>query len=420
MSGMITMICECGDSRCTDRIRLPLAEYERVRGDSLLYVIASGHEFPEIESIVERARRPRRGAQAGAGSGRDRTGDRPAVNDRLPTVTVAHWDEVESHHRAKGEMDATWQWLGERRRRRAASASTASASRPGKLPTPPHSHGASEELYFVLAGSGLAWQDGDVHEVRPLDCVIHRPDGMEHTFVAGPDGLEYLVFGTRHPTELGWLPRSRAIRIGWPWVEGRDDDPWDIEATVEPLAVGEPAPRPANIVNVDEVEHESWDGRRSRPHRLRRASVRISPGSIGSGSDPATADRVPHCHSAEEEVFVILEGTATLELWQRGATSRRPALRAGHVVARPPGTRISHSFRAGPDGVTMLIYGTREPNDICWYPRSQKIFLAGRRRDRPDRGRSSTSTASRSKTTDGLRRGARRSHPGAARRAGPA
>jgi hypothetical protein len=54
--GMITVICECGDSQCTDRIRLPLAEYERVRGDSLLYVIASGHEFPEIESIVERAR----------------------------------------------------------------------------------------------------------------------------------------------------------------------------------------------------------------------------------------------------------------------------------------------------------------------------------------------------------------------------
>ena len=52
---------------------------------------------------------------------------------------------------------------------------------PGKLPTPPHSHGASEELYFVLAGSGLAWQDGAVHEVRPLDCVVHRADEHEHT-----------------------------------------------------------------------------------------------------------------------------------------------------------------------------------------------------------------------------------------------
>src|SRR3954449_2315025 len=150
-------------------------------------------------------------------------------------------------------MDATWQWLGNAAGTRSVGVNRVRVE-PGKLPTPPPSHGASEELYFVLAGSGLAWQDGHAHEVRPLDCVIHRPDEMEHTFVAGPESLEYLVFGTRHPTELGWLPRSRAIRLGWPWVEGRDDDPWEVEAAVEPLAVGEPSPRPANIVGLDDVE----------------------------------------------------------------------------------------------------------------------------------------------------------------------
>jgi hypothetical protein len=51
--GKITVICECGDAGCTERIELPLAEYERVRGDSLLYVIAPGHDFPEIESVIE-------------------------------------------------------------------------------------------------------------------------------------------------------------------------------------------------------------------------------------------------------------------------------------------------------------------------------------------------------------------------------
>ena len=25
----------------------------------------------------------------------------------------------------------------------------------------------------------------------------------------------------------------------------------------------------------------------------------------------------------------------------------------------------------------MLIYGTRKPNDMCWYPRSNKIFWRG-------------------------------------------
>src|SRR5947207_13348839 len=174
-------------------------------------------------------------------------------------MTIAHWDDVDSYRLAKGEMDATWQRLGDAAGTRGVGVNRVRVA-PGKLPTPPHSHGASEEVFFVLSGSGLAWQDGDVHAVRPRDCVIQTADHFEHTFVAGPDGLEYLVFGTRHPTEIGWLPRSRAIRFGWRWVEGRDDDPWEVEATVERLAVGEPSPRPGNIVNVDEGDHEEHGG----------------------------------------------------------------------------------------------------------------------------------------------------------------
>src|SRR3954470_16344659 len=233
-------------------------------------------------------------------------------------------------------MEADWQPLGGAAGTRAVGANRVRAA-PGKLPTPPHSHGASEELYFVLAGSGLAWQDGEVHEVRPLDCVIHRPNEMEHTFVAGPDGLEYLVFGTRHPTEIGWLPRSRAIRIGWPWVEGRDDDPRDVEAALPPLEVGEPTPRPENLMNVDEVELErdgSQEWAAFGPTQLAgMAWEQIAPGKMGS---------VPHCHSEEEEIFVILEGSATLHLWpspdrtlRRGAEREQHELRPGHVVSRP-------------------------------------------------------------------------------------
>jgi uncharacterized cupin superfamily protein len=296
-------------------------------------------------------------------------------------VTVAHWEEVESYRRAKGEMDGTWQRLGDAAGTRGVGVNRVRLE-PRALSTPPHSHGASEEAFFVLAGSGLAWQDGNVHELRPRDCVIYRANELEHTFIAGPDGLEYLVFGTRHPTELGWLPRSRAIRLGWPWVEGRDDDPWEVEAAGEPLAYGEPTPRPPNILNVDEVEHEEWRGRLTTAplatdERSDLAGLhweQIAPGRRGS---------VPHCHSEEEEVFVILEGEATLELWpspRREAAGQRKeelALRPGHLVARPPGTGISHSFLAGPDGVTMLVYGTRRPNDMCWYPRSNKLSWRG-------------------------------------------
>ena len=91
----------------------------------------------------------------------------------------------------------------------------------------------------------------------------------------------------------------------------------------------------------------------------------------------------PHCHSEEEEVFVILDGRATLELWpsphrqEAGARAEEIALRPGHVVARPPGTGISRAFLAGGEGVTMLVYGTRRPNDMAWVPRSSKIYWRG-------------------------------------------
>jgi uncharacterized cupin superfamily protein len=81
----------------------------------------------------------------------------------------------------------------------------------------------------------------------------------------------------------------------------------------------------------------------------------------------------------------VLDGEGTLELWgrpdperpQQAKPAETHALRRGHVVSRPAGTRVPHSFRAGPNGLTCLAYGTREPNDMCWYPRSNKVFFRG-------------------------------------------
>ena len=291
---------------------------------------------------------------------------------------IANWDDVEPRRRAKGEMDATWQALGN-----AAGAVGVGVNRvriePGKLSTPPHSHGASEEIVFVLGGSGLSWQDGQVYELRGGDCIVHLADHEEHTLRGGPDGLEVLVYGTRHPTELGWLPRSSAIRLGWPWVQGRTDDPWDVEAEADPLEVGEAAPRPANIVSLDEIE--GTYGGTLKDLSAAAGSVRtglrwlrLPPGEIGAP---------PHCHSSEEEVFVVLDGEGTLELWpapaakERGVPREDVSVRAGDVVARPPATQLAHAFRAGATELTLLMYGTREPNDICYYPRSRKIAWRG-------------------------------------------
>jgi hypothetical protein len=49
----ITVVCECGDAVCTEQIELPIAEYERIRADSSLFVIRPGHEIPDVEDVVE-------------------------------------------------------------------------------------------------------------------------------------------------------------------------------------------------------------------------------------------------------------------------------------------------------------------------------------------------------------------------------
>jgi uncharacterized cupin superfamily protein len=274
-------------------------------------------------------------------------------------------------------MAATWQRLGD-----AAGAKGFGLNRvrvdPGRLPTPPHSHGLSEEIFHVLGGSGLLWQDESVCEVRAGDTIVQVANHYEHTFKGGPEGLDYLVFGTRHPVEYGWLPRSRAVRLSWPWVEGRTDDPWDIEAEVGELEFAEPGERPPNVVAIGDVPLDE-DGDKA----LAAAAGSESSGLNWVRREAGRRGCPPHCHSLESEAFVVLEGGGTLELLPSpraasyGAQREEHELRPGHVVARPPATRIAHSIVAGAEGITYLVYGTREPNDIAYYPRSNKINFRG-------------------------------------------
>lgn len=52
--GTMAIVCECGDAGCTAQLEIGIADYERIRGSSRLYVIATGHDIPGVERIVER------------------------------------------------------------------------------------------------------------------------------------------------------------------------------------------------------------------------------------------------------------------------------------------------------------------------------------------------------------------------------
>jgi uncharacterized cupin superfamily protein len=291
-------------------------------------------------------------------------------------LTLVHWDDVEAVQDEEGHFAATWRFLG-----RAGGAKDYTVNRidivPNRWSTPAHVE--DEEIFYVLRGSGLSWQDDAVYQVREGDCIVHRAGKEAHTLRAGDDGLDVLVFGRHGSDGHATLPRAGVTWLGRSWVQsGLGGHPWEQEIAAGEPDVGEPGDRPKNIVNIDTLEPDNEGDR----------AVATEAGAEKAGMHhrtlaPGIAAVPAHCHSAEEEIFVMLDGTATLELIpsprlvDSGVEEEAHELRAGHVVCRPPGTRISHFFRGGDEGAVMLVYGTRDPNDIAYYPRSNKINFRG-------------------------------------------
>jgi hypothetical protein len=46
-------LCECADPGCRLKVALTLPEYEGVRRSSRHFFVTSGHEIPEVETVIE-------------------------------------------------------------------------------------------------------------------------------------------------------------------------------------------------------------------------------------------------------------------------------------------------------------------------------------------------------------------------------
>jgi uncharacterized cupin superfamily protein len=240
---------------------------------------------------------------------------------------IAHWDELAS------DTDLA----------QAAGAVAVSLRRivlaAGEQTTLPQRR--TEDVLFVVAGGG--------EDLRAGDCVVYPSPHDAPTLRAGDHGLTALLFAT----------------------------------PAEPPPFHSGAPEEPRTINVADAE-SSYEGEAGRWVLLARQAGAQHAGVNYGRLEPGNDGAPPHCHSADEELFVFLEGTATFELWpsplkvlEDEAEQETIEVRAGHVVSRPPSTGVSHALRAGDEGASFLVYGTRRPNDVCYYPRSNKIYWRG-------------------------------------------
>ncbi len=291
---------------------------------------------------------------------------------------ITHFDDAPARDYEVGHIRGRWTGLGN------AAGSVGVGVRRIQVPaggwsTPAHEHGREEELFYVLGGRGLSWQRDLTSEVATGDCILYAAGRGAHTLHA-LEPLDVLAFGPRHQDEIPRFPRLGLSLVGNRAVESGPGSQRGIpiqfvrEAEIGPPDLPDPGERPRTIVNFQAVAPQPWGRGRVAAERrdLGRTVGSVSTGLKHITVAPGRWGAPLHCHSVEEELFVVLGGEGMLVLGDEELP-----VRPGSVVARPPGTGVAHAFRAGEAGLTYLAYGTREAGDTCFYPRSGKIAFRG-------------------------------------------
>jgi uncharacterized cupin superfamily protein len=119
---------------------------------------------------------------------------------------------------------------------------------------------------------------------------------------------------------------------------------------------------------VQGERYESDCSRLSEGTAARKLSLSVDTVPPGKRSCPY------HFHHAEEEIFIVIEGTGTL----RVAGELLP-LKGGDVVFIPAGPEYPHHILNTSDApLKYLSIGTNEPVEICEYPDSGKYLATAR------------------------------------------
>jgi uncharacterized cupin superfamily protein len=269
--------------------------------------------------------------------------------------------------------------VGELRARRRRLGAAAHAQRlgvaiieiaPGARSTPPHSHIDEDEVFLVLAGSGISWQSSGSKDVRAYaigvdDMLLHPAQGDAHTLIAGDDGLTVLVVAEGSRTHLTWLPRAKQFWVGPRWSPAEMPPPFAADAELGPLEVPElTEDRPSTIRNLADLPlHEGREGITAYSANDARdmGSERLV--LARDAMPPDTHNTELHFHSAREECWYVRAGGGVARV---GDDAHE--LRPGSFWLRRANGGVGHRVEVGPEGMDLITMGDLIPGDVVVYP----------------------------------------------------
>ncbi|WP_221030592.1 cupin domain-containing protein [Actomonas aquatica] len=259
---------------------------------------------------------------------------------------------------------------------------------PGKSGCPFHTHGAQWELFVILSGEGTVRHGAQRTAVRAGHVILHPPGEAHQLINTGATDLTYFLVADNPPTEWCYYPDSDKWGIANLGTFTREltgyyvgeEEGAPTEPTRRPPPPVAPEPPLTRILHLDDIP---WQERTS-PQGKFGAAVRLVSMALGCppnqnanhGGHPfdLTYIRVPagkaicpyHQHSRQSEMFIVLEGRATIRTAD-GSTD----VPAGDIVFHPPGTAHQTS-NTSDDDLLLLVIANNPSGDTFYYPDSDK------------------------------------------------
>jgi uncharacterized cupin superfamily protein/glyoxylase-like metal-dependent hydrolase (beta-lactamase superfamily II) len=135
-----------------------------------------------------------------------------------------------------------------------------------------------------------------------------------------------------------------------------------------------------NKINLDEIEPERFDDAGGKYAAIEyEAGFPIGARRLGYNFvtlEPGARLCPMHSHALEEEVFIVWEGEPTIHTPRGEFECRR-----GDVIAFPVGDVGMHQLLNKSDKpCTVFALGNAEPNEVAFYPDSNKVLVRSRKR----------------------------------------